>query len=73
MLDGDVARVLSSARFDLVWLNKADPVLCFEVVHAGRIAYARDPDTENDFELKTKKTFWGYKHYLRRHTAHRSG
>lgn len=44
---------LGTQRLDLVDLERASPVLRFEVVRNGRLLYARDADTVNRFELST--------------------
>ena len=65
-LRGSLSRVLGTDRFNLLWLNKADPIITFEVIATGRPLYFKDPETLNDFELKAKKNYYGYKHYLER-------
>lgn len=58
---------LESGRFDIVWLNRADPVIAFEVTASGRCLWFRDTETLNDFELKARKRFWDYSIYLKKH------
>jgi predicted nucleotidyltransferase len=72
-LRGAVTRELHSDRVDMVWLNRSDPALAFQVLKTGRVLFARDPDQLNDFELKAKQRFWDYGVRLRRHRRDRDG
>ncbi len=67
MLHSAVVRTLGTDRVNFLWLNKADPVITFDVIATGRTLYYKDADTLNDFELKAKKTFYDYRHYLKKH------
>lgn len=66
---GEIPQVLDSGRFDLVWLNRADPVFRFDVVRSGRLMLSRSAETENAFEYRTTRAFWDYRLYLKRHMA----
>jgi len=66
-LHGSMSKALGTDRFNLLWLNRADPIITFEVIATGKALYFRDPDTLNDFELKAKKNFYDYRYYLERH------
>jgi len=66
-LHNSFSKALGTDRFNLLWLNKVDPIITFDVIATGRPIYFRDPDTLNDFELKAKKRFYDYKYYLERH------
>jgi predicted nucleotidyltransferase len=37
LLYGELSKALCSDRIDLVWLNEADPILCFEVIKYGKV------------------------------------
>lgn len=65
-LRGRLSGVLGTDRFNLLWLNKADPIITFEVIAMGRPLYFKDPETLNDFELRAKKRYYDYKNYLER-------
>jgi len=65
-LRGRLSSVLGTDRFNLLWLNKADPIITFEAIATGRSLYFKDSETLNDFELKAKKNYYDYKHYLER-------
>jgi len=66
-LHGSMSKALGTDRFNLLWLNRADPIITFEVIATGKALYFKDPDTLNDFELKAKKNFYDYRYYLERH------
>ncbi len=66
-LRGSFSTLLGTDRFNLLWLNKADAIITFEVVTAGRILFYADPEVLNDLELKAKKNYYDYKLYLERH------
>jgi|YNPNPStandDraft_1061719.scaffolds.fasta_scaffold04202_1 predicted nucleotidyltransferase len=70
-LYGDLTKKIHSDRVDLVWLNKAEPILCFEIIKTGRVFFYRDEDVLNDFEFKTKKRYYDYIIYLRKHRSYR--
>ncbi len=70
-LYGDLTKKIHSNRVDLVWLNKAEPILCFEIIKTGRVFFYRDKDILNDFELKAKKRYYDYIIYLRKHRSYR--
>ena len=64
---GVLASALHSDRFNLVWMNKAEPVIIFDVITTGKVLYYSDADLLNEFELKSKKNFFDYQYYLRKH------
>ena len=66
---GDLTKALHSDRVDLVWLNRADPLLKFAVIKEGMVLFYRDPDALNDFELKAKKEFYDHVIYLKKHRS----
>lgn len=71
LLYSEVTKTLHSDRVDLVWLNHAEPVLSFEVIKSSKVVFCRDPDLLNDYELKTKKRYYDYVIYLRKHREFR--
>ena len=64
----DLSRAIGSSRIDVVWLNRADPVISFEVVQTGRCLLYRDPDELNEMERLIERRFWEYRLYLRYRT-----
>lgn len=64
-----LSRALESGRFDLVWLNRADPVLTFDAVATGVCLWYADAETLNDFELKARKRFWDYSIRLKKRSG----
>jgi uncharacterized protein len=71
LLYGELSKALCSDRLDLVWLNEADPILCFEVIKYGKVLFYKDADLLNDFELKNKKRYYDYVLYLNKHRRNR--
>lgn len=69
-LYGSMTKKLRSNRIDLLWLNKADSIVTFQVIKNGKVVYYSDAETLNEFELKSKQLFYDYGHYL---TKHRHG
>lgn len=61
----ELTRAASSPRVDLVWLNRADPVLAFDVIQTGVCIFYRDPDELNEAERLIERRFWDYRLYLR--------
>lgn len=68
-LYGNVTKKLRTNRVDLLWLNKADCIITFQVIKNGQVVYYSDAETLNSFELRSKRLFYDYGHYLqkRRH------
>jgi uncharacterized protein YutE (UPF0331/DUF86 family) len=66
-LYGELTSSLRSDRVDLLWFNRANPVLQFEVIKYGKVLFYRDAETLNDYELKAKKNFYDYALYLEKH------
>lgn len=64
LLYGELTKALHSDRIDLVWLNRADPILKFEIIKNGKVLYFKEADLLNDFELKAKKNYYDYVIYL---------
>jgi predicted nucleotidyltransferase len=52
-----VREALGTERFDLLLLNDAAPTLRFEIATHGRLLYARDDQTLNDFEMDAIRRF----------------
>jgi len=48
---------LKTERFDLLPLNRATPVLAFEVVAEGEVIHFQDEVTLNDFEMEAIRKF----------------
>lgn len=71
MLYGELTKKLHSDRLDLVWLNKAEPLLSFEIIKTGKILFFRDADLFNNFELKAKKKYYDHVLYLNKHRRYR--
>jgi predicted nucleotidyltransferase len=67
LLHGKVTVALRTDRINLVWMNKADPIIVFEVIANGKVVYCQDVDLLNDFELKAKKRYYDYQFYLQKH------
>jgi predicted nucleotidyltransferase len=51
------------ALIDLVSLNQASVVLASEVVETGRCLFARTPEAETEFVVRTRARFWDFKPY----------
>lgn len=71
MLHGELTKRLHSDRLDMIWLNKAEPILSFDIIKNGRVLFFYDADILNDFELKAKKRYYDYILYLNKHRRHR--
>ncbi len=71
LLYGEITKKLHSDRLDLLWLNIAEPILCFEVIRNGKVLFYKDADILNDFELKAKKRYYDYSFYLNKRRARR--
>lgn len=69
-LRGRLSIDLKTDRLDLVWLNKADPILAFEVIRTGKPIHSNDADLLNDFELEAKKRYYDYRIYLEMHRGY---
>ncbi|MEF3167829.1 MAG: nucleotidyltransferase domain-containing protein [Deltaproteobacteria bacterium] len=67
LVHGKITQKLRSDRLDLAWLNMADPILCFEIIKNGKVLFYRDADKLNDFEWISKKKYYDYVIYLKRH------
>ena len=67
LLYGSLTKAIHSDRLDLIWLNKAEPILIFDIIKYGKVLFFKDPDTLNDFELKGKKRYYDYCLYLNKH------
>jgi len=61
----DLSRAIGSSRMDIVWLNRADPVIAFEIVQTVRCLLYRDPDELNEMKRLIERRFWDYRIYLR--------
>jgi hypothetical protein len=59
---GDLHDVLGARAFDLVGLNGADPVLCFDVLQDGKPIYARSAEEQNDFERRAWHRYQDTRH-----------
>lgn len=62
-LEERLAEALGSNRFDLVWLNRVDPVVRFNVVTKGKLLCGDNGPVVNAFE---RRTFHEYREYLHR-------
>ncbi len=71
LLYGSLTKALHSERFDLLWLNRAEPILSFDVIKNGKVLFFNNADTLNDFELKVKKRYYDYILYLNKHRYQR--
>jgi predicted nucleotidyltransferase len=67
LLYGELSRKLKSDRLDLIWLNQAEPIICFEVLKSGKLIFFRDVDEVNELELKIRKRYYDYILYLMKH------
>ncbi len=54
----------AGVAFDLVSLNRAPVVLAHEVVEHGRCLFARRPEIETDFVVRTRARYWDFKPFL---------
>ena len=70
-LYGELTKRLHSDRLDIVWLNKAEPILSFDVVKNGKSLFFTDAGALNDFELRIKRKYYDYIMYLNKHRRHR--
>jgi len=61
-LRAEVVETLRRDDVDLVILNQAPPVICYEVVAAGRRLFARDPEAADDFEHRTAMRYFDTEH-----------
>ncbi|MGB9715889.1 MAG: type VII toxin-antitoxin system MntA family adenylyltransferase antitoxin [Thermodesulfovibrionales bacterium] len=71
LLYGEISKALCSDRIDIIWLNKSDPIFKFEVIKNGKVLFYKDADILNDFELKSKKNYYDYVHYIYKHRRNR--
>ncbi len=71
-LNGTITHALRSDRVDIVWMNKADPILNFEIIKTGRLLFHRGAERLNDFELKAKKAYYDYVLYLEKRRRRRA-
>lgn len=71
LLYGALTKKLKSDRLDLIWLNQAEPIICFEVLKNGRLLFFRDRDELNELELKIRKRYYDYILYLKNTGWHR--
>lgn len=71
ILYGNLTKEIHSDRVDLVWLNKAEPIISFEIIKTGKVLFYRNVDTLNDFELTVKKRYYDYVIYLKKHRQFR--
>lgn len=55
-------RVIGHPRVEVIVLNHADPLLCYEVITGGKILFARNHDVENDFEMKLLSRYFDTRH-----------
>ena len=58
----DLHDVLLPRPFDLVTLNTADPLLCFEVISDGQPLYYRSGDELNSFETRAWQRYRDTRH-----------
>lgn len=71
LLYGDLSKSLHSNRLDVIWMNKAEPILSFEIIKNNKVLFFYDADTLNEFELKIKKRYYDYIMYLNKHRRQR--
>jgi len=67
LLYGELTKKLKSDRLDLIWLNKAEPVISFEILKNGRLLFFRDVDELNELELRIRKNYYDHVLYLKKH------
>lgn len=53
----DIQQAIDTERFDLLLLNKASPLIQYEVVRSGKIIYARSIEELNDYETKARQKY----------------
>jgi len=61
----DIKNAIETDRFDLLLLNKASPLIKYEVVRSGIAIYARSEKEQEHFEMKTRQKYLDTA-YLRR-------
>lgn len=71
LLYGNLTKRLRSDRLDLVWLNRAEPILSFDVIKNGKVLFFNNADILNDFELKARKRYYDYALYLKKRRSRR--
>ena len=47
-----LTQTIKSDKLDLVWLNKAKPLMKHEVIKNGKVLFYNDPEILNDFESR---------------------
>lgn len=71
LLYGELTKRLHSDRLDLVWLNKAEPILIFDIIKNGKVLFFNNADILNDFEMKARGRYYDYILYLNKHRRQR--
>lgn len=65
-LYGAITQLIKSDRLDLVWMNRAEPILVFEVIKNGKVLFYRNADELNEFESRVKKIYYDHVIYLKK-------
>jgi predicted nucleotidyltransferase len=55
LIKEDLYNLLNTQRIDLIDLNRAGPVLKFDIISKGKSLYLQDDEILNSFELRTIK------------------
>ena len=61
------ARVVEEVHLpvDLIPLNEASVILCHEIAETGRCLYARRPELETDFVVRSRARYWDFQPFFR--------
>ena len=60
LLRSDLSLILKTDRFNLVWMNIADPIINLAVIKDGKCIFYRDDEILNILEMKIRKEFYDY-------------
>ncbi|MDF2953261.1 MAG: putative nucleotidyltransferase [Thermodesulfobacterium sp.] len=60
LLRSDLSLILKTDRFNLLWMNVADPIIKFAIIKEGKCIFHRDDEILNMFEMKIRKEFYDY-------------
>jgi predicted nucleotidyltransferase len=63
-LRADAIAAAGGLPIDVVSLNEASIVLAHEVADSGRCLYARSPDVETEFVVRSQARYWDFKPFL---------
>ncbi len=64
---------IKSDKVDLIWLNKAKPLMKYEVIKNGRVLFYKNSEILNDFETRSMHEYRDSVYILNRHRRYSSG